>query len=614
MRLLLYIRENSSGSLDLVHLSSKYRFSLEKDSDTQVLAYKENDNYIESFYGEQIVDFSAIVGSNAVGKTTLIKEIAKKSESIFMNISLNSENECLIYEDNAGNWFYSNSFLDISNLENWNEKICDKKISKKINYPDLKSSLFFYSPTLEITNRKIFTQNTDCSTSNILSNADIENMKFYENSYEKLVRGDLERQVKFIANYKEDMSSLMTIPKKIDCEINIDVDILESLKSFTEFEERLTNSNVFKNYIELWLKIKKEVLEIEELEIKEGIDKYWQYQVENFFIKNLLLIFPVETVIHSNETPNIYNDKLKELTYLYQKLNHFFDLQLKEGKWINRTDYSEFLYESFNELIFKSTEEVEIAIYKTVTLDFKDTFIELFLTSFGKLYMEDLSKVLTFRWQGISSGENTLLNLFSRFEVSNPNELEDNIIVFIDEMDLGFHPKWQQSIIESFLNVTQKMFSGKRIQLILTTHSPLLLSNFRKKDVILMDRDESGQVSIKKNDITTFGTNLHKLLAHNFFLESALMGSFAKKRINEYFDFVIDPNNSELELSNSELKSIISEIGEPILRKKAIEEYQNYQKILGNYEKIDINEKENLYHVIKEMSKEIEKLKEKKNG
>ena len=59
---------------------------------------------------------------------------------------------------------------------------------------------------------------------------------------------------------------------------------------------------------------------------------------------------------------------------------------------------------------------------------------------------------------------------------NSENPLQGNVIIIIDEAELHMHPKWQRNIIER-LNST-----FPNCQFIYTTHSPLLISDF--KDVI----------------------------------------------------------------------------------------------------------------------------------
>jgi len=88
----------------------------------------------------------------------------------------------------------------------------------------------------------------------------------------------------------------------------------------------------------------------------------------------------------------------------------------------------------------------------------------------------------------LSSGEKTLLALVSdlarRLAIANPhreNPLKGNGVVLIDEVDLHLHPRWQRAVVPQL----QKTFPN--CQLIVTTHSPLLLSNISHKNVIILE-------------------------------------------------------------------------------------------------------------------------------
>jgi len=88
----------------------------------------------------------------------------------------------------------------------------------------------------------------------------------------------------------------------------------------------------------------------------------------------------------------------------------------------------------------------------------------------------------------LSSGEKLLLVLVAdmvrRLAFLNPhrlNPLEGYGIVLIDEIELHLHPQWQRVIIPQL----QKTFPG--CQFIVTTHSPLVLSNVEREDVFILE-------------------------------------------------------------------------------------------------------------------------------
>lgn len=605
MRLLLYIRRGSNKELELIHLTSQYIFTLELDDDQTLLCYREDHRYINGFYGETVEDFSVIVGNNGAGKTSLIQMIANKSEDLLGRKYDSTTEDCLIFE-HQDEWYITDDFAEIPNLSR-DTKCLNKNIKTerrlKRNYSkELQSQLtsYFYSPTLEVNQAPKFSKVIDCSTTGILRNDKKEDLN--ENAYQRLVNSDMQRQIDFVVNHADQIGSSLRIPDNVDCQITIlPTENIKYLTSFSAFEERISNSLVFKSYQKLWKAIKAEYLSIFEKtdEVTGDLELYWNRQIETFFIRNLLTLYPVEEVIRKGIELSQKKSQLKALVNCYGELTEFYRDYLAAEYWISGKDK-------------------ENKFSKRIKLLFNESFLELYFKKIRQFEMYGLSDMFNFYWEGLSSGENSLLNLFSRFSI-NKEENRQNILIFVDEIDLGFHPKWQQELVEMILTIFPQLFKGQ-IQFIMTTHSPLLLSNFRQKDVILLTKNFNGEHVVKENDILTLGANMHKLLANNFFLENALMGAFAKRRINEFFNFVIDNKVTKPEEINyakqpDYLKSIISEIGEPILRKKSVEEYDNYITINQNRQKETDAFKIKVEDELNELRLEIKRLKgEESNG
>lgn len=109
----------------------------------------------------------------------------------------------------------------------------------------------------------------------------------------------------------------------------------------------------------------------------------------------------------------------------------------------------------------------------------------------------------------LSDGERGMISLVSdiayRMAVLNPQLLE-NIndtpgIVLIDEVDMHLHPEWQKAVIQDLKNVFPN------IQLIVTTHSPSILSNISAEHVRILS---NWNVRIPSTE--TYGRNLNDLL------------------------------------------------------------------------------------------------------
>lgn len=89
----------------------------------------------------------------------------------------------------------------------------------------------------------------------------------------------------------------------------------------------------------------------------------------------------------------------------------------------------------------------------------------------------------------LSQGEKSLMALVGdiarRLAMMNPsldNPLHGDGIVFIDEVDMHLHPTWQRKIIRQLVETFPKC------QFILTTHSPLVISDY--KDILVYSLDD----------------------------------------------------------------------------------------------------------------------------
>jgi hypothetical protein len=146
----------------------------------------------------------------------------------------------------------------------------------------------------------------------------------------------------------------------------------------------------------------------------------------------------------------------------------------------------------------------------------------------------------------------------------------------IDESDVHLHPEWQRQFFKLFLQFLNTVFRKKRIQIFLATHSPIILSDVPKQHVIFLKRgvNDFQQIVPRAVEGETFGGNIHQLFRHSFFLDSGFIGHFAEDKINE----VIEDLNAQTLLTKQrvdEIHNIIYSIGEPIIRNKLIQLYND---------------------------------------
>ena len=158
----------------------------------------------------------------------------------------------------------------------------------------------------------------------------------------------------------------------------------------------------------------------------------------------------------------------------------------------------------------------------------------------NKRYGSFLLRYLNIGNLTFSSGERTFQNIMSWiyylsqldvYTVETEHHARNNMILCLDEIDLSLHPAWQRDIVEYLVRLVNNCYKGKHIQIIMTTHSPLCLSNIPRDNIIYLRKTENGTKIDNCEHKETFGTNLYEILNDSFYLGYDLMGGFSKKYI-----------------------------------------------------------------------------------
>ena len=132
------------------------------------------------------------------------------------------------------------------------------------------------------------------------------------------------------------------------------------------------------------------------------------------------------------------------------------------------------------------------------------------------------------------------------------NNCNPNGVCFIDEIDLHLHPSLAQEILERL----RKAFP--RIQFIASTHSPVVLTNFKQDDdnyVYRLNRDSNSTYSIQKIDYS-YGIDYNSLLTD--LMGTKVRNSVLRKYIDDYRYWT---SAEEDELANDAMDMIVSLVG-----------------------------------------------------
>jgi predicted ATP-dependent endonuclease of OLD family len=214
------------------------------------------------------------------------------------------------------------------------------------------------------------------------------------------------------------------------------------------------------------------------------------------------------------------------------------------------------------------------------------------------------SEYLTIDFTSFSGGEHTILSFFSRMMNLNNEYLKEqnieNILLVLDEPDLTLHPEWQKSLINILDKYLPSLFENVKFQVLITSHSPILLSDLPNEHVLFLEKKD-GLCNVIKIKELTFGANIHSLYAHAFFLSNgkAAMGDFAKNQIEKIINDIKDKTNLET------IKERIKLIGESLIRNQLEKMYDDK---MSNPKLTELESR------VKELEEELDRMKNQNNS
>jgi hypothetical protein len=419
-----------------------------------------------------------------------------------------------------------------------------------------------------------------------------------------------------IKYYSEQSNTIRTYAEKK----NINTKILKNAKKFANVQFIKDAKNFFlptKARIKIeYFKGLKNLKEEEQKKVEEFKIEADCLLKESKYKDYLQIIYEILEIFKNSESyPRSTRLKSFDEDYIYgynEDLSKSYALLLDrlEKKAFGSNIFYEFTISDIDEEILKFLESINnIHIFKIELLDDDKSFESL---SYGeRQLLSQLHLILNhFDWKKINTFDHSTWNE----QTDEPEEASEDIkiekyFLFIDEFELGLHPNWQKKALSYIIDFF-KMFDIK-IDLFITSHSPFILSDLPKENVIFLKKGEQVDVNINP-----FGANIHTLLSHGFFMSDGLMGEFAKSKITKILRFLND-DNKFIDVSQNikipflipknylakTLKPIIESIGEDFLRNKLLNLY--YKKFIK-----DKKEKEKLIlkNKIDELQKQYDEL------
>ncbi|WP_322969416.1 AAA family ATPase [Faecalibacter sp. LW9] len=521
--------------------------------------FKEKEYYLDDFFSNENNNFSnisqinAIIGQNSSGKSNLIDFILTAISK--GNRDRLRKNYILVFKYNEQLFFYGKTkgnSLSKSFLNNNNSIVKTIDVDKVweamfySNVADNKEHIFEGSSVFNYS----FSKMSELQSNKI----SFVHSDLFNKVWERLnTEGSPERKVKFgfnpIAFFKTEKESIL------------DNKLKGILKRYRKaiFDESGSNINRFHYGL--------------------VVNLFCFLYKENMLFKSFLDQIKLE------------DDIAEPIAELNPKLIEFLKKYKLEVSIINEEQLNKYL-----NLIDKiSSNKIDLGkkddkYGKNIVLEFNDVFKEL-LNDYIDLF--NIEGLFSHDWSELSSGLKAYINLFSQlFDLSKVIKSK-NILICIDEGDLYLHPEWQKNFLNDLMWYMNLIFIDKNIQLILTSHSPFLISDLPKENVVLLEKD--GKPNRQLEEKSSFGANIHQLYNNQFFLKNGAIGEFAKNKIEKILDYI---DKSE-QIDVDKTAKLIQMIGEPVIRIRLEELLKNKIKNL---------DKENL---IKWHQAQIDKLKNK---
>lgn len=596
---LIYLRiQKSKIGINEEEIKFSNKFDVKVKYDKIIIEEKESDIY--KIFGDKISNLSLIVGKNGTGKTTILESIFTNGQ--YKKSYLSSFHTLLIY--------YVDKIMVSGEKCNlfWIE--FDSYISRK--FKNLIKSGLYYQQGGELCKADL--RKKEISGVEFKENASLVcylglqpnikwfSMKDYSNSRlesvsltKKVVKnGKISDLLYFINN-----TDHVVIKPELQFRISSPLPSRASAQLFYiyhAFEDEFDN---FNSYMKLYNAKKIKAYNVQNRMYFPFYNKI--HFIINYLERKLLNIIE-ELIISTNEELIQILNRIVRVRYKY----YYYGLSvhdLNENRQYSEEDFfhdldasyledridnvykflvtrERFLYDSIRTLLYR---EDELVKFENTINNLMNILNYGHINSSDKLKMKmnidqidsekdyrsiqviaDSASDIEIKLSKLSDGQGVYCNNFATiFSILNNKNFTDKIII-LDEPDSNSHPEWSRNFINDLKSLIDKYLLKGKVQIIITTHSPYIVSDVFKNSVFnLIDQADlnkdnkeqrNGKRVLIKNAKVSFGANIFDLMGDSFFMK-ATIGEFAK--------------NTILEISNQQLfdSQIIDYIDDGVIKR-----------------------------------------------
>jgi uncharacterized protein (TIGR02646 family) len=151
-----------------------------------------------------------------------------------------------------------------------------------------------------------------------------------------------------------------------------------------------------------------------------------------------------------------------------------------------------------------------------------------------------------------------------------PNLESAQAVVLIDEIETHLHPRWKMQVMRSLRRALP------RVQFIATTHDPLCLRGMEDGEVVVLQRDQTGQIVMLENLPSLKGMRAEQLLTSDYFgLSSTVdpqteldLARFAERVAGSPVEEAVDLITGRLVLGESAAEQVVQEALQQFIRER----------------------------------------------
>lgn len=141
----------------------------------------------------------------------------------------------------------------------------------------------------------------------------------------------------------------------------------------------------------------------------------------------------------------------------------------------------------------------------------------------------------------------------------------NNILMVLDEVEICYHPEYQRTLIYNLMNILKQSDISSRgsVYVLMTTHSPFILSDIPKDNILYL---KDGEQQNSESFINPFCANVNDILKQSFFLNEGFIGRYAQKKIENLMRFLtrFEEGRDVEDMSNAQ--KLINMVGDPVIK------------------------------------------------